>query len=218
MFSFLRSPLPPRTNRAADNPIIYEDGASFLEFRESGSKYLLKNMHPPFDPNKPRSIMVPPFHYHIHQAEHFLITEGTCHLFKDTKDKPWMVISADEPGAQKTAVIPKQIYHTLNNASSTKPMVIDVSLTPEDYEGEQRFFRNFFGYLDDCRKAGQPPSKFQLLVFLKSSDTPVGINMSFKWLGRVVSRVYLSTMAWWGYWILGYKETYPEYYAGKKSR
>lgn len=216
MLSFLKAPLPPRTNRAADNPIIYEDGASLLEFRSSGADYLLRNMHPPFDKNKPRSIMVPPFHYHIHQTEHFRIVEGSCHLFRDTADKPWKTLSAKDPDAAKTAFISKGLYHTINNASATEPLVLDVNLTPEDVEGEERFFRNFFGYLDDCRKAGQSPSLFQLMVFLRGADTPLGLPMPTKWLGIVVSKIFLILMGWVGYWILGYKESYPEYYVEKK--
>ena len=45
----------------------------------------------------------------------------------------------------------KKIYHTINNASTTEPLVLDVNLTSEEYNNEQRFFRKFFGYLDDCR-------------------------------------------------------------------
>ncbi|KAJ9136851.1 hypothetical protein NKR23_g9568 [Pleurostoma richardsiae] len=216
MLSFLRSPLPPRTNRAADNPIFYEDGASLLEFREAGADYLLRNMHPPFEEGKPQSIMVPPFHYHIYQTEHFRILEGSCHLFRDTADKPWKTLSADGSG-EKTAAIPNNLYHTLRNASATQPLVLDVSLTPEDVEGEERFFRNFFGYLDDCRKADRKPSLFQLMVFLRGADTPLGLPMPTRWLGLVASRIFLAFMGSVGYWILGYKETYPEYYIEKKS-
>ncbi|KKK23358.1 hypothetical protein ARAM_002165 [Aspergillus rambellii] len=176
MFSFLRASLPPKTFRADDNPIYYEDGASSLEFQAAGSEYLLRNQHPAWDPKKP-SIMVPPFHWHIHQTEHFHVVSGTCHLFRDYATTPWITISTTDPALPTKAVIPKQVYHTINNASTTEPLVLDVNLTPEDYEGEQRFFRNFFGYLDDCRKAGVPPNPFQLFVFLHAADTPLGIPM-----------------------------------------
>lgn len=215
MFSFLRAPLPPKTNRVGHNPIIYEDGASSLEFREAGADYLLINKHPPFDKERP-SIMVPPFHYHIHQAEHFRIRSGACHLFKGTADGPWKSLSADDPNALKTAIIPKGTYHTIHNASTTEPVVLDVNLSPEDFEGEQRFFRNFFGYLDDCRKANQSPSLFQLMVFLKAADTPLALPMPAEWLGRVVSRVFTNLMGFWGKWALGYKDSYAEYYQEKK--
>ncbi|KAF7555508.1 hypothetical protein G7Z17_g2144 [Cylindrodendrum hubeiense] len=217
MLSFLRAPLPPKTDRASDNPIVYEDGASYLEFRTSPeSNYLLRNQHPPFDKENP-SIMVPPFHYHIHQTEHFRIVSGEFHLFKDTADIPWKTLSADDPNGLKTAFIPPMQYHTINNASTTEPLVLDVSLTPEDVEGEERFFRNFFGYLDDCRKAGQKPSFFQLMVFLQSSDTPLGLPIAPKWLGIAASHLFMHGMGFFGRWILGYRSTYEEYYVEKKA-
>jgi len=208
--------LPPRTHRADESLIIYEDGASSLEFRKSSPEdYLLRNMHPPWDTKKP-SIMVPPFHFHIYQTEHFRIVSGSCHLFKDTATKPWKTLSADDPNGVKTASIPPNTYHTINNASTTEPLVIDVSLTPEDVEGEERFFRNFFGYLDDCRKAGQAPSLFQLMVFLNDSDTPLGLPIFPKWLGVAASRAFLQAMGLFGRYVLGYQPSYAEYYREKK--
>jgi mannose-6-phosphate isomerase-like protein (cupin superfamily) len=216
MFAFLRPSLPPKTNRAGESLIVYEDGASFLEFRQTGgSDYLLRNQHPPFNKDNP-SIMVPPFHFHLHQTEHFRIVSGECHLFKDTADKPWKTLSAQDPQGLKTAFIPPNEYHTINNASTTEPLVLDVSLTPEDVEGEERFFRNFFGYLDDCRKAGQQPSIFQLMVFLRSSDTPLGLPVKPKWLALLLSRMFMHSMGFFGRWILGYQSSYEEYYHEKK--
>lgn len=217
MFSFLRGSSPPKTFRAHDNPIYYEDGASYVEFSsDSGSEYLLRNQHPPFDDANP-SIMVPPFHWHINQTEHFSIIQGTCNIFKDTAEKPWVTLSATDSSLPKTAAIPNTVYHTIHNASTTEPMIVDVSLTPEDAEGEQRFFRNFFGYLDDCKKAGVQPSIFQLFVFLNEADTPLGVRLPSRWLSLLASRILLSSVAWYGKYILGYKASYPEYYDDRKS-
>ncbi|KAH6874683.1 hypothetical protein B0T10DRAFT_532824 [Thelonectria olida] len=200
-----------------DTLIVYEDGASSLEFRKSSeSEYLIRNMHPPFDKKNP-SIVTPPFHIHIHQTEHFRIVSGTCHLFKDTADKPWKTLSAKDPDAPKTASIPPKTYHTINNASETEPLVIDVSLTPEDVEAEERFFRNFFGYLDDCRKAGQQPSLFQMFVFLRSSDTPLALPIAPTWLGLAASQTFMHAMGFFGTWVLGYKTSYEEYYRERKT-
>ncbi|KAM6527600.1 hypothetical protein FALCPG4_008656 [Fusarium falciforme] len=211
MLSFLRGSSPARTDRAAENPVIYENGASALEFRAAGSQYILRNTHPPFNKDSP-SIMVPPVHYHIFQAEHFRIVSGECHLFRHSTDRVWKTLSAKDPKAEKTATISKKIYHTINNASTTEPLVLDVNLTPEDYEGEQRFFRNFFGYLDDCRKAEQAPSFFQMMVFLRSSDTPLAIPMPTDWLGLTMSKALMHAAGAWGKWVLGYQESYYEYY------
>ncbi|KAJ9637106.1 hypothetical protein H2204_005030 [Knufia peltigerae] len=217
MFAFLRPSLPPRTNRADQNPIVYEDGRSSLEFRDAGAEYTLRNVHPPHvKGDEPQSIMVPPHHYHINQSEHFRIVSGSVNVYKGLNPKPWKVLS-DQEGFEKTAAIQKQIYHRIENASSTEPLVLDVNLAPEEYETEQRFFRNFFGYLDDCRSAKVAPSLFQLLVFLHSADTPLALPISETWPGVIASRIFLIVMAFWGRWILGYETTYPEYYSGKKD-
>ncbi|CAH0023745.1 unnamed protein product [Clonostachys rhizophaga] len=216
MLSFLRAKTLPRTNRAKENPIIYEDGASSLEFRPSADPqtYLLRNMHPPFNQKDP-SIMVPPFHFHMYQTEHFRIVSGKCYLFKDTSDTPWRILDESDPNAAKTAFIPPNQYHTINNASTTQPLLLDISLTPEDIDGEERFFRNFFGYLDDCKKEGQSPSIFQLFAFLQSADTPLALPIAPRWFGRFLSRALMNAMGYFGRWILGYKSTYDEYYVAK---
>ncbi|KIV96509.1 hypothetical protein PV10_00367 [Exophiala mesophila] len=216
MLSFLRPSLPPRTERAGQNPVFYENGRSSLEFRDAGADYSLRNMHPPMVKGEPLSIMVPPHHYHIKQSEHFRIVSGTVNIYRGLDPQPWKILS-DRDGFEEAAMIPKKIYHRIENASSTEPLVLDVHLAPEEYEVEQRFFRNFFGYLDDCKSGNVAPSLFQLLVFLHSADTPLALPFSESWPGVFASRIFLIGMAFWGRWILGYKQTYPEYYLEKKD-
>lgn len=213
MFSFLCPSLPPKTNTATSNFITYEDGASSVEFYKAGSDYILQNVHPPFNKEHP-SIMTPPPHYHLYQTEHFRIVSGSAHIFRENMKTPWITLSENSLDAPKTASIPKRVLHTIKNGSAVDKLVLDVSLTPEDYEAEQKFFRNFFGYLDDCRKAGSPPSIFQLMVFLDAADTPIGLPLPGL-VGLTASRLFLVAMSWWGKWILGYKPTYPEYYTQK---
>lgn len=213
MLAFLRPPLPPKTNTARSNIIIYEDGRSSVEFYNAGSDYVLRNVHPPFNKDQP-SIMTPPPHYHLRQTEHFRIVSGSVHIFRENVKSPWITLSDGSPDSCTTTYIPKQVLHTISNASATDKLVLDVCLTPEDYEAEQQFFKNFFGYLDDCRKVGSPPSIFQLMVFLNAADTPIGLLLSGT-VGLVAGRLFLVSMAWWGYWILGYKPTYAEYYVGR---
>ncbi|KEF63717.1 uncharacterized protein A1O9_01695 [Exophiala aquamarina CBS 119918] len=217
MFALLRPPLPARTERANQNPILYENGRSSLEFRDAGAEYTLRNVHPPMAKGEAPSIMVPPHHYHINQSEHFRIVSGSVNIFKGLDPRPWKVLSHKD-GYEKTAMIAKKFYHRIENASPTESLVLDVHLAPEDYENEQRFFRNFFGYLDDCKTAQVAPSLFQLLVFLHSADTPLALPISESWLGIIASRIFLIGMAFWGRWILGYQTTYAEYYQEKKGR
>lgn len=128
---------------------------------------------------------------------------------------PFATLSPSNPKAG----IPAQRYHRFENASKTEDLVLDIELDPQNHEGEQCFFRNFFGYLDDCKKTKSTPSIFQLMVFLHAADTPLALPMPFEMetLGVYISRAFLIVMATVG-WLLGYQTTYPEYYQGRKGR
>ncbi|EXJ79533.1 hypothetical protein A1O3_07812 [Capronia epimyces CBS 606.96] len=215
MFAFLRAPLPPRTNNAANNPIIYEKGLSSVKFHAPESKYVMTHQIPPTGGENGDSVITPPFHYHIYQDEYFYLQKGTAIIFRGLDPNPFATLSED---GQRTATIPAGRYHRFENASKTDDLVIDIHLTPESYENEQRFFRNFFGYLDDCKSAKTAPSFFQLMVFLHSADTPLALPLPTEWIGRIASRILLFTAASWGSWILGYKQSYPEYYEPSKSK
>jgi mannose-6-phosphate isomerase-like protein (cupin superfamily) len=215
MFSFLRAGAPPRTNNASNNPIIYENGLSSVTFHPPGSKSVMTHQLPPNNDSNGISIIQPPFHYHIHQAEYFNIRSGTGNFYRGLDPKPFIL--SDVPGASKQASIPAGQYHRFENASKTEDLVLDIHLTPESYEDEMKFFRNFFGYLDDCKKAKVEPSLFQLLVFLHSADTPLALPLPTEWLGRWVSRVVLIVIAFWGR-LLGYKDSYSEYYEEGKLK
>lgn len=218
MLAFLRGASPARTHNAANNPVVYEDGRSSVTFRTPGSDYLMTHVIPPASPaNGGASIITPPFHYHLHQDEFFRVQAGTGHFYLGVDPKPFAVLSSSGAGPTTTS-IPRGRYHRFENASPTEALVVDVHLAPEAYEAEQRFFRNFFGYLNDCKRARQAPSPFQLFVFLASADTPLAVPLPWEGLGKVVSRVLLATVAFWGKWVLGYRDSYVEYYEEGKSR
>ncbi|KAJ9606219.1 hypothetical protein H2200_009180 [Cladophialophora chaetospira] len=217
MFSFLRAASPPRTNNASNNPVVFEDGRSTVHFHPPNSEYAMTHTIPPTTTEHGPSILTPPFHYHVRQTEVLHVASGEGTFWKGIGTEPWKILSSAS-GKQSTASIPPRTYHKFENASKTEPLVVDVKLDPEDYESEQRFFRNFFGYLDDCRKTKTELSPFQLFVFLHAAETPVALPLPNEWLGVIVSCVFLNAMAFVGSWILGYQASYPEYYEGTKSR
>jgi mannose-6-phosphate isomerase-like protein (cupin superfamily) len=217
MFSFLRAASSPRTNNAENNPIIYEAGKSSVTFAKPGSDYIMTHRIPPTTKENGASIIEPPFHYHIYQDEYFHVQSGTGRFYRGVEHEPFAVLT-DEPGGKATASVKAGRYHRFENASDTRDLVVDIHLTPESYEDEQRFFRNFFGYLDDCKTAGTAPSFFQLMVFLHSADTPLAVPLPSEWLGKVASRLLLWAAAGWGRFILGYKQSYPEYYEEGKTK
>ncbi|KAG4425519.1 hypothetical protein IFR04_001438 [Cadophora malorum] len=216
MFSFFRATSPPRTNNARNNPIIYEGGLSSVEFHPPGSKSIMTHRLPPTNDSNGNGVTIiqPPFHYHIHQTEYFYVRSGSGNFYLGLDPTPFVLSAA----GTRTGVIPAGRYHRFENNSADDDLVVDVHLTPETYEEEQRFFRNFFGYLDDCKKAKTEPSLFQLLVFLYEADTPLALPLPTEWLGRAVSRAFLIVVAIWGKYGLGYKATYSEYYEERKSR
>jgi hypothetical protein len=89
--------------------------------------------------------MTTPLQYHLYQTEHFHIVSGSVNIFKERVDKIWQTLSADGPNAPKTASIPMRVGHTIHNASTTEELVVDVKLTPENYEAEQQFFGTSLG-------------------------------------------------------------------------
>ncbi|KAF6802137.1 hypothetical protein CSOJ01_11792 [Colletotrichum sojae] len=216
MLSFARPALPPRTKKAAENPVTYEQGTSSVTFSGPGSEYIMTHRIPPTSKESGASVLQPPFHYHIYQDEFFRVRSGTGNFYRGTDPKPFVL--TDEPGGQAAASVKAGTYHRFENATETKGLVVDIHLTPESYDNEEQFFRNFFGYLDDCKTAKTAPSIFQLFVFLNSADTPLAVPLPSEALGRAASWVLLKAVAFWGRWILGYKETYPEYYDSDKSK
>lgn len=146
----------------------------------------------------------------MYQTEHFHVRSGAGNFYLGLSPEPYATASA-APGADPKVVIPVGRYHRFENASKTEDLVVDIQLTPESYEGEQRFFRNFFGYLDDCKNAKTEPSLFQLMVFLAGADTPLALPLPWEGLGVAVSRVFMVVIAGVGSWVLGYKSSYSEY-------
>lgn len=196
---------------------MYEGDRSSVLFRAASSEYSMTHTIPPETDANGASILKPPFHYHIYQDEHFHVTSGTGAFYLGLASSPFAVLSS-EPGKDTTTTIKAGRYHRFENASKTDDLIVDIKLNPEAYDSEQRFFRNFFGYLDDCKSAGAAPSLFQLLVFLHSADTPLAVPLPWVSLGKIASRILLTATNFWGTWVLGYKNSYPEYYEDGKSK
>ncbi|KAL9051192.1 MAG: hypothetical protein Q9162_006170 [Coniocarpon cinnabarinum] len=221
MLCFLRAPHPPRAFTANSPTLTYEDGAASLRWNGPDQKYAMTHTLPPRNVNvsAPASLVQPPLHYHIYQTEHFHVSSGTGNFFIGLDREPTHVLGST--GVKSAASVSNGRYHRFENASTTEPLVVDIRLDPQDYENEQRFFRNFFGYLDDCRKAKAAPSLFQLMVFLNAADTPLALPVPLKTLetnvGVWMSRGFMVGMAMIGR-SMGYQESYREYYEPSRSK
>ncbi|KIW94434.1 uncharacterized protein Z519_04410 [Cladophialophora bantiana CBS 173.52] len=136
--------MPPTTPSSSN-------GRSSVEFHRPNSEFIMTHTIPPTTSEHGHSIVRPPFHYHIYQSERFHVVSGEGTFRKGTGREPWITLSS-VPGGQSTAGVNAGVYYKFENASKTDPQVIDIQLDPEAYESEQRFFRNFFGHMDDCRR------------------------------------------------------------------
>ena len=203
----MRTPVV-RSNTASQNPIFYEDGRSKLTFHNPDSTYLLTNVLPPG-----KTFFSPPLHLHLFQTEHFLVNSGTAafYLRPTSKDPGRSLVQANG-----TIEIPVGAYHRFENASKTENLVISLRLDPQRWDAEEAFFRNFFGYQEDCRKSNVSPSFLQMLRFLHGNDTPVAIPVPDwcpEWVGCWMSRTFLVVFGVLvGEYIMGYKKSYPEYF------
>lgn len=152
-------------------------------------------------------------HLHLFQDEYFEVCEGTrlWHLPIHVNQSEWQQIKTqgDEP-----IFSPKGRFHRFENASSTGRIVVNIRTDSEtQLQGvKEQLFRNFFGYLDDCRLSKVAPSLFQLQLFLHTVDGPLAIpTPGPDWLKWWVSRLFcLLTGVVIGEWLLGYR-SYPQY-------
>ncbi|KAL1628531.1 hypothetical protein SLS56_005876 [Neofusicoccum ribis] len=208
MLSFLTSHVP-RSDTASHNPVVLSSPAA-------GSSPVTMHFSAPTAPRKVMRLSLPPGpglalpppHWHRHQTETFDVIRGRMLAVCTTIPSGAAVI---EPAQSVT--IPRGAIHRFENAAAPDDadgeLVVDLSMDPKKPVGDEIFFRHFYGYLDDCGRAGRPPNFFQLMLFLWEADTilvlpvvPRVVSVAFVWFtGKVVGR-----------WLLGLNHLYPEYY------
>ena len=203
----------PRTNTASVNPIFYEDGRASQKFFDPSAKYMVSHTIPATTAQHGRSFSNPPLHFHVYQTELFHVVSGTARFSLDGKT---YVRNSGE-----TQFIPKGAFHCFENNSTTgEDLIVEFRLDKQDWEMEERFFRNFFGYLDDCRKSKQSPNPFQVFRFLHGGNVALAIPLpGSAWVRRQVSLAFMVVMGLViGEWLFGYKASYEEYYDDRKAK
>lgn len=214
MLSILRQHTP-RTTNAHLNPIKYDGGRASQHFHTAADRYMVTDVMPATTAEHGRSFFNPPLHFHMYQTEDFEIISGVARYYLDgTKI---MTKAGDK------IHIPMAAFHRFENASEDgEDLVVTFRLDKQNFEMEERFFRNFFGYIDDTVKANQAPSFFQLCLFLHTFHAPVvvpGLGERSNFLARQISwfvMVFAGVLV--GEWLLGYKRSYPEYYLDTKLK
>ena len=203
MLSFIGR-VPKKHTQAHLSTITTEDGATRVEFfgNNSNSPYALKATVKPGN-----TIHTPPYHWHKYQTETFFIHSGT---FRATLEGQEKLAPAGD-----TLTVEAGLYHTFDNNSETEPLVVSMGLDPSQRERDEAFFRNLYCYSDDCRKASMAPNLAQMCLFLYAFDCYLalpGPKMVMKPISQLIV-VVLGVVL--GKWILGFQETYPEYYKKK---
>jgi hypothetical protein len=125
--------------------------------------------------------------------------------------------------ADGTVVIPERARHTFwVDPTCEEECVVEISADESSGAGDgvsERFFRNLHSYLEDCHTHGAAPSLPQLLLFLHSAEVSLAFpgmpGFLSQWLGYGMGLVVGKLI---GQYVLGYKESYPEYFDPKMAK
>ena len=203
-----------RTRTAHLKRVYYEDGRSWAEASLDG--WSTTQCVPP---NGKHTFMNPVLHRHTYQVEFFEVLSGqgmwTLHKGGWLRDEVQQI----HLKAGDKITIPKAAAHRFENTSGDENLVIRASYNPEDFALEEQFFRNVFGYFDDCRKAGVDASLFQASRYAYTMAMPICISPGPEWIAKWVDHGMLVLFGKVvGHWILGYPASYPEYFDNTKSK
>jgi len=148
----------------------------------------------------------PPYHWHYHQREDFIIERGSVIFTIDGKD----VVKSKSDGV---FTIHPGTYHTFRaDPTSTEDVTLRVTASADDNGMTERFFRNIYSYHEDCSEQKVAPNICQIYLFLYSTDT-YPVLPGPKFIGQPLSRYltwFLAVVV--GKHILGFRESYNEYY------
>lgn len=205
-----------RTLNAQNEEVSLHGGARKARWmvpENSSSVHQIECMNPAFGRGKaPSSNPIrPPYHFHWHQEETFVIRQG---IFIFTLEGQELRLSA----ADGPIRIQKGLRHTFcPDPETDETAIIEITASPEDSGLSESFFRNLYGYLDDCEKANIAPSLPQLLLFLDSAE----VSLAFPgpaFLANPASRLFGLLFGRYLGWALGYKASYDEYYDPKRVK
>ncbi|THW85406.1 hypothetical protein D6D17_09197 [Aureobasidium pullulans] len=227
-----------RTKTAESDHLVSCDGARTTKWQtpQTGNSVLEIQTYPDSSAitKSQREQLVPPYHWHWYQEEHFTVTQGYADCLpspvtmltrnstfvftlngKDTK------ISATDPNP-RISITPGAPHTFAPDPSYKGPCVIEISAetsplssetTSTDLGVSERFFRNLYSYLEDCSRQNTSPSLPQLLLFLDSAEVSLAWDVGPRWLMQYVTYgLGVVISRWIGGGLLGYKGSYLEYY------
>ena len=203
-----------RSSTAQLEELSFQGGARVTRWptpSKGTTVHVVEKIDPSYARGKPLSEnpIIPPYHWHWYQDEFFTIKHGSFIFTLEGQD-----IKRSATDGKGVVRIPARARHTFRADPDTQDEQVLIEWTTND-EGNkgitEEFFRNLYGYLDDCEKAGCQPSLPQLLMFLDAGEVslafpgPTFLAHPASWLLGVIGGRWLG-------WALGYKPSYKEYY------
>ena len=210
----LLSSRPPRTKTA----LLSEVQGIFLALHarfESTDRYNYLyethyvSTHPKAQGGKAKAQSGPAPHIHLHQAEYFKVIEGTLGVVVDGQD----VYLNPEDEERRVPPGSRHCFWPEKGGGRTGNMTVRIRVDPYPGGLDERFIRNIFSYFADCSRQGVEPSLFQIMLFLYAHDMVVAMPLPIPVL-HVIHFIGAYVIGWW---LLGYKETYLEYYDDKRT-
>ncbi|KAL8291324.1 hypothetical protein RQP46_002302 [Phenoliferia psychrophenolica] len=200
-FQLWLSPRPTRTVYPVDKPLLTAGGACTTWFtEENGIHYIYADHDVSMKgcQGGPNATSTPPLHIHLGQDEFFKVERGK--LAATMGGEPVFLTPAD---GEYRAV--KGQAHRFWSVESEGNMLVRMRVSPEGKVGfDEQFYRNTWGYLNDCERSGKSPSPFQMSLFLYHWDmilaTPLPVAVA-KALHH----------------IMGYQTSYEEYWPTTKK-
>jgi len=196
----LRKPI-----READGALVYFGGAfrtyAVKSTPESFTSRQIFTTSNPYTGAGRASVATPPYHWHLYQTETFEVNKGVLCYVLDGKE-------GKLKEGESVVITPHRLHTFWSDPESG--VDLDVNITVQGGPGsnsgfDERFIRNFYGYLSSVTMQGLSPNPLQMLAFMDSADVVLVFPLN---LGRLLN-VVLGR--WVGNWIAGYQTDYKEF-------
>ncbi|KAF7289347.1 RNA-binding protein [Mycena indigotica] len=144
------------------------------------------------------STATPPYHWHLYQTETFDVNSGIlCYLLDGKEGK----LRAGE----SVTIVPGRWHTFWSDPDSGVDLDVNITVRGGPNPGfDEKFVRNFYGYLSSCTMQSLAPNPIQMLTFMYSADVVLDMPLG---LGRPANYVLGNWLGWLG----GFKTEYTAF-------
>ncbi|KAH7383959.1 hypothetical protein BKA66DRAFT_463180 [Pyrenochaeta sp. MPI-SDFR-AT-0127] len=203
--------LSPRPLRRTKTPVerrmmAPEDAALFEYIYQDDGRLVVKETHYADSLAVREGRSGPPLHIHIRQTEYFKVLQGRLAAVRNGKE---VVLTKDDGLLE----IPAGTRHRFwAHFPVTEDLIFEVWPMPQglDPSFDEKFLRNYLGYIRDCEQQKIALSFFQMALLGSSGDTllicpPFWVPLWILKLAQFVAGDIIGGL------ILGYQSNYSEY-------